>query len=252
MNVKNGFGRGAGVVAAAGLIVAGFVATMLSASGAPVGPVAILGLIFGGTVVAASGYLLIFWTLEDTASPIALTILLGSVATSLFLAGVCLMIGQSASTAFVVWTVLVAAHSVRAFYESSPVRTADAAGGSGQLDARDLASTVAIVVVVAVWCRRAAGLLPTLQATGVVPAWSDYFIHATNRAIRRSTGGRTIFVPSRWSTHHLLSLRFVHAACGNRTPGRSACLRPGDQRLAALWGVSRGARSLCVRENHRE
>lgn len=67
------FGQAASVVLPAGLTVAAFAAAMLATGGARLGALAILGLICGGAVIAASGYALVLRTLEKTSSKIALT-----------------------------------------------------------------------------------------------------------------------------------------------------------------------------------
>ena len=159
--------------------MAAFVAAMLTASGARLDILPILGLLSGGTVIAASGYVLVLWTRAESSSEIAMAILLGSIATSLFLTGGCLLSGYSAGTIFLWWSVLVVAISFRAFWRVSPFDTVNPARLVRGVDLRDLASTVSIAVVVAVWCRRSASLLPTLRATGLAPIWSDYFIHGT-------------------------------------------------------------------------
>jgi hypothetical protein len=175
------FGGAAPVVLPAGLMVAAFVGAMLIASGARLGALAILGLVYGGTVIAASGYLLVRWTLAESSSDIALAILLGSIATSLFLTGGCLASGHSAGTIFVWWSVLVSASAVR-FLRASPFNALNPVNTLRRVDLVEVASVVAIGLVVAIWCRRAATLLPTLRATGFAPIWSDYFIHGTEIA----------------------------------------------------------------------
>jgi hypothetical protein len=172
-------GGAAVVVLPAGLMVAAFAVAMLIASGGRPGALAILGLVYGGVVIAASGYVLILWALDGTSSKIALAILLGTVATSLFLTAGCLISGHSASTIFVWWSVLVSAIAFRAFREVSPL---DAVNPAWRVDLREVASIVAVGLVVAFWCRRTAGLLPTLRSTGLAPIWSDYFIHGTEIA----------------------------------------------------------------------
>jgi hypothetical protein len=179
------FSQVALVVLLAGLVVAAFAAAMLVVSGAHLGVVAILGLAYGGVVIAASGQILVLWALEGTSSKIALAILVGSVATSCFLTGGCLLSGRSASTVFLWWSVLVAAvafQSLRASSTFKSVNTERPFRFGRQVDLWDLASTLATGLTVAIWCRRAAALLPTLHATGVAPIWSDYFIHGTEIA----------------------------------------------------------------------
>jgi hypothetical protein len=178
-------GHTASIVFPAGLVMAAFAAAMLVASGARLGALAILGLVYCGVVIAASGHVLIRWTLDTTCSSIALVILLGSVATSLFLTGGCLLTGRGASTIFLGWSVLVAVMTFLTYRDLSPFKAVDAVNPFRlvrRMDLRDVASSVAIGVVVAIWCRRVATLLPTFRSTGVVSIWSDAFIHATEIA----------------------------------------------------------------------
>jgi hypothetical protein len=167
-------GRAVSIVFPPGMILAAFVAAMLIAGGARLGAPAILGLAYGGIVIVSTGFVLVIWTIGDsTSSRLALAILLGSITTSLFLTFGCLLTGRSAGTLFVWWSVIVAAASFWTFAKAPPLR---------QFDFREVLSIVAIGLLVAIWCRRSAGLLPILRATGVAPAWSDYFIHATEIA----------------------------------------------------------------------
>ncbi len=159
--------------------MAAFAAAMLSMSGGRLDALAILGLVYGGTVITASGYLLVLWALEKASSEMALSILLGSVATSLVLTGGCILSGHSAGTIFVWWSLLVAAMAFQVARHPSPFHAVNLVR---RFDPLELASIVAIGLVVAVWCRRAARLLPTLDATGLSPIWSDYFIHGTEVA----------------------------------------------------------------------
>jgi hypothetical protein len=107
-------GRAASIVVPAGVLTAAFVAALLVAGGARPGAVALLGLVYGGTVLAASGYLLIRWSIGTALPSMALTIVLGSVATSVALLFGCLLSGYRAGTIFVAWSLLVAAMAVRA------------------------------------------------------------------------------------------------------------------------------------------
>jgi hypothetical protein len=167
-------GRAVSIVCLPGIILATFVAAMLSVGGARLGASAVLGLAYGGIVVVAAGFVLVVWTSgENTSSRLALAILLGSIATSLFLTVGCLLTGRSAGTLFMWWSVIAATASLWTFSKAPPVR---------QLDFREVLSILAIGLLVAIWCRRSAGLLPILRATGVAPVWSDYFIHGTEIA----------------------------------------------------------------------
>ena len=74
---------------------------------------------------------------------------------------------------FMWWSVIVAAASLWAFTKAPSVR---------ELDFREVLSIVAIGLLVAIWCRRSASLLPILRTTEFAPIWSDYFIHGTQIA----------------------------------------------------------------------
>lgn len=167
-------GRVASIIFFPGMILAAFVAGMLIVGGARLSPAALLGLAYGGIVIVAAGFVLVVWTGgNDAPSRLALAILLGTIVTSLFLTCGCLLTGRSAGMLFMWWSVIVAAASFWTFTKTPSVRP---------LDFREVLSIVAIGLLVAVWCRRSAGLLPTLRATGVASIWSDYFIHGTEIA----------------------------------------------------------------------
>jgi hypothetical protein len=167
-------GRTVSMVLFPAMILAAFVAAMLVAGGASVDVPAILGLAYGGIVLVATGFVLAAWTIgEDATSRPALAVLLGSIATSLFLTAGCLLTGRNAGTLFIGWSVIAAAAAFWTFIKAPAVR---------RLDFRELLSLVAIALLVALWCRRFAGLLPMLRATGVASFWSDYFIHGTEIA----------------------------------------------------------------------
>jgi hypothetical protein len=171
------------------LIVSAFVGAMLRVSGAFLTPAAVLGLICGGAVITASGLLIVQWSVGDAGAPrLALAILLGSVAASLFLVGACFLTGRRAGALFVAWSVLVAAAAWHAFHRGFSVR----------VDRGEWVSLVLIGLVVAFWCRRSAALLPTIHATGIAPVWSDYFIHGAqiNQFGARLATGRSSFVLS--------------------------------------------------------
>jgi hypothetical protein len=168
------------IVLPAASLLAGFTAAMLMTSGADIGATTLSGLVCGGMVIAVSGYLVVAGMVRQAASHIALTILLGTIATGLFLTAACLLTAQNASAAFLAWTGVVAAvAAVRLMAPAAP--PADRVE-SGDHWAREGVAVAAIAAAVAVVCRRSAGLLPTLEATGLVPVWNDYFIHATEIA----------------------------------------------------------------------
>jgi hypothetical protein len=83
-------------------ILAAFVATMLIVGGTRLDALGVLGLTYGGIVIVTVGLVLIIWTIGESASSrFAMAILLGSITTSLFLTGGCLLTGCSAGTLFI-------------------------------------------------------------------------------------------------------------------------------------------------------
>jgi hypothetical protein len=162
------------IVLVPGLILAAFVATLLVLGGAPLDPLGGLLLAYGGIVVSAAGFVLVIWTIGGNASSrLAMAILLGSIVTSLFLTGGCLLTGFRAGTVFVWWSIIVAAGCFQTFTKARGIK---------QLEFIEVLSVLAIGCLVGLWCRRSARLLPNLHATGLVNVWSDYFIHATEIA----------------------------------------------------------------------
>jgi hypothetical protein len=118
------------------LILAAFLAAMLFVGGARLDGFAILGLAFGGIVVVTVGFVLVIWTIGgNVSSRLALSILFGSIGTSLFLTGGCLLTGRSAGTLFMWWSVLAAAVSVWTFTKAPCLK---------QLNFREMLSIVAI------------------------------------------------------------------------------------------------------------
>jgi hypothetical protein len=166
--------RSASAVLFEGLLLAVFTAAMLSIGGASITAPAVAALLYGGTVVAASGVALASYTFGTRApAGLALDIVLGSAATSVFLMGGCLLTGVRASFVFGWWSVLVAAAAVAGLRATAPAK---------RIDRREVVCVVVLGILVAFWCHRVAGALPTLYATGVAPTWTDYFIHGTEIA----------------------------------------------------------------------
>ena len=157
-----------------GTLLAAFTSLMLILNGAGIDSPMVLELVYGGGVITASGFSLLIWTRsENISSRLALAILLGSVCTSLVLAGGCLITGLSAGTVFVWWSLI----ALSSYWWASSIVPA-----VSKLKFRELVSIFVIGLCAAIWCRRSAALLPTLHATGVINIWSDYFIHATEIA----------------------------------------------------------------------
>src|SRR5262245_61644375 len=95
-------------VAAGAIILAVFAATMLHIGGARLGALALLGLACGSAIVVISGLILIGWSAGNTPVPtLALSIVMGSLASSLFLVGGCFLTGYRAGVVFLWWSVLV-------------------------------------------------------------------------------------------------------------------------------------------------
>jgi hypothetical protein len=156
------------------LVLAAFTGAMLYVSGAAPTMRVAIGLLYGGIVVVASGLMLVMWVLGQTPVPrLAVSIVVGSLATSLVLVGGYFLTGQRAGVLFVWWSAVVAATAWPAFRRLSSSATTDLYEG---------VSIVAIGLLVAFWCRPTAALLPTIHATGVAPAWTDYFIHGAEIA----------------------------------------------------------------------
>jgi hypothetical protein len=162
------------VVLVPGLILAAFVATLLVVGGARLDPLGGLMLAYGGIIIVGAGFVLVAWTIGANASSrLAMAILLGSIVTSLFLTGGCLLTGLRAGTVFMWWSIIVAAGCFQTFTKARGIK---------QLEFVEVLSVLAIGCLVGLWCRRSARLLPNLHATGLVNVWSDYFIHATEIA----------------------------------------------------------------------
>src|SRR5258707_110031 len=101
-------GASAGLVLLDGLLLATFAGVMLRIGGARLDAAALLWLFFGGAIVVTSGVVVVSLALgPDTAASNSLAVLLGSVATSLFLLAGCYVTGTHAGTIFLCWSVLV-------------------------------------------------------------------------------------------------------------------------------------------------
>jgi hypothetical protein len=157
-----------------GLVLAAFAGAMLTTGGATLDAAAIASLFFGGTIVAMAGSVIVTWTVGDPyPSHHVLAILLGSLATSLVLFIGCVTTGALAVKVFLVWSAIVLAAGAWTLRSAPEVE---------RRDGLDVLAIVAIAVLVAVRCHDAASTLPSIQATGIVPIWSDYSIHGTDIA----------------------------------------------------------------------
>jgi hypothetical protein len=157
-----------GAALAGGLVLAAFVVTMAHVSGADLSMFAAVGLLGSAAVIVMSGLLIVDLSVREADAPtLALAIVVGSVAASLFLVAGCFLTGLRAGIVFVGWAVLVAGAAWRAFRRGMSVR----------LNRDEVVSLVLIALTVAFWCRHSAALLPTIRTTGIAPIWTDYFIH---------------------------------------------------------------------------
>ena len=147
---------------------------MLTIGGATLDPAAVAALCFGGTIVAIAGSVIVTWTVGDAhPSHHVLAILLGSLATSLVLFIGCVSTGALAAKVFLGWSVVVLCAGAWTLRSGPDV---------SRRDGRDVLAIVAIVILVGVQCHHAARTLPSIQATGIVPVWSDYSTHGTEIA----------------------------------------------------------------------
>lgn len=157
-----------------GVVLAVFAGVMLTAGGARLDPAAIASLLFGGSMVAIAGSVIVAWTMGDACpSHHVMAILLGSLATSLVLFLGCLVTGTLAANVFVAWSAVVLVAGTWTLRSVPQVE---------RRDGLDVLAMVAIAILVAAWCRDAASTLPSIQSTGIVPIWSDYSIHAAEIA----------------------------------------------------------------------
>ena len=157
-----------------GILLGAFAGAMLTIGGATLDPAAVAALCFGGTIVAMAGSVIVTWTVGDAhPSHHVLAILLGSLATSLVLLIGCVTTGTLAAKVFLAWSVVVL---------SAGAWTLRSAQKSSVATAVDVLAIVAIAILVGALCHHAAGTLPSIQATGIVPIWSDYSIHGTEIA----------------------------------------------------------------------
>jgi hypothetical protein len=157
-----------------GLVLAAFAGAMLTTGGATLDAAAMAALFFGGTIVAIAGSVIVAWTVGDAhPSHHVMAILLGSLATSLVLLLGCVITGTLAAKVFLAWSALVLAAGAWTLRSAPEVE---------RRDGLDVLAIVAIAILVAALCHHTASTLPSIQATGLVPIWSDYSIHGTEIA----------------------------------------------------------------------
>jgi hypothetical protein len=157
-----------------GILLGAFAAVMLTIGGATLDPATVAVLCFGGTVVAIAGSVIVTWTVGDAhPSHHVLAILLGSLATSLVLLIGCVSTGALAAKVFLGWSVVVLCAGAWTLRSGPEVERHDGV---------DFLAIVTIATLVVILCHHAASAVPSIQATGIVPVWSDYSIHGTEIA----------------------------------------------------------------------
>ena len=98
-------------------------------------------------------------------------VVLGATATSLFLLGGVMITGLQAGIVFLIWIGLIGAIQMLRPRERLPSHS--------RCDAIDVFAIACLAVLVAFWCRHSAAALPELKASGILPVWTDYYIHGT-------------------------------------------------------------------------
>ena len=157
-----------------GLVLAAFAGAMLTTGGATLDGAAIASLFFGGAIVAMTGSVIVVWTTGDAyPSHHVMAILLGSLATSLAVVAGCVTTGTLAASVFLAWSVVVLVAAAWTICSAPEIK---------RCDGLDVLAILAIAILVAMRCHHAAGVLPSIQSTGIVPIWSDYSIHGTDIA----------------------------------------------------------------------
>jgi hypothetical protein len=157
-----------------GLVLAAFVGAMLTTGGATLDAAAIVSLFFGGTIVAIAGSVIVAWTVGDAhPSHHVMAILLGSLVTSVVLLLGCVATGTLAAKVFLAWSAVVLAAGAWTLRSAPEVE---------RRDGLDVLAIGAIAILVAAVCHQTARMLPSIEATGFAPIWSDYSIHGTEIA----------------------------------------------------------------------
>jgi hypothetical protein len=159
---------------ASAAILTGFICALLVIAQAPFGFAQGLAILVGVFVVVLAGECVVNIARLDAIAvrPVA-AVVLGAIATSLALMGGVLLSGQTAGVVFIAWSLLVAiaAQAVRPW--SAP---------AGRAPVIDLIALAAAAIAVVLWCHKAAGAVSTLEASGRLPLWIDYYIHGAATA----------------------------------------------------------------------
>ena len=222
-------------------MLAAFAGAMLTTGGATLDGAAIASLFFGGTIVAMTGSVIVVWTTGDAyPSHHVMAILLGSLATSLAVVAGCVTTGTLAASVFLAWSVVVLVAAAWTISLGSR-------RSSGR-DGLDVLAIVAIAILVAMRCHHAAGVLPSIQSTGIVPIWSDYSIHGTEIAQFGDphVQGLSSFLLAGQPLvfYHYAA---VHAPGRRRRRAQPSTMGLGSQPAASLRHRADVARRVCVR-----
>lgn len=153
------------------LILTSLLATLLAFANVALTFQALVAIFCGWIVIILAGEcILCLARIDQIAAKPLVAVVLGSISTSMALVAAVFAWGHTAGAAFLVWSVLVVAAAL-ALRQRLTVCTHAAA--------MDLLAMAACAAIVAIGCMTIAGAVPTLEATAVLPAWTDYYIHGS-------------------------------------------------------------------------
>jgi len=152
------------------LLIASSLYAMLMRAGAGPSTVLFLILTFGAVVLLATGEAaLILARVQAIPGRLPIAFVLGSVMTSLLIEAAVILGNFPPDAVFLLWGMVICLTTVGLCLR-----------GQLTMDSRewlDLGAAVLAVVLVSFFCLKTAAALPTLARSGVLPAWSDYYIH---------------------------------------------------------------------------
>ncbi|MGB9365896.1 MAG: hypothetical protein WCE79_07775 [Xanthobacteraceae bacterium] len=123
----------------------------------------------GALIVLLSGEVLLVVAGLETPARLPVAVVTGAVATSLVLLAGVLLTGLTAGTVFVGWILAVVAAVL--------VLGRDVLRAQMRTDLVDAVAIACLAILVGFWSRHCAAAIPELKATGILPSWSDYYIH---------------------------------------------------------------------------
>lgn len=151
-----------------------FVATMLSLAAVPLTYAALVYLILWGAIIVGTGELsLLVCDIDNVVARPLVATALGVVITAVSLVPGTVLLGQSAGAVLACWAGITAIAAValrRRFSLPEPSEWPD------------LWIMLATAIVVGLWCRGVARAAPALDASGILNAWIDYYIHGEETA----------------------------------------------------------------------